>query len=64
VLLIEEKIGVGFAIVYPNKCVARGENCLRHAQQNRNVRNTLFITRRPGIENSMVPLAFSRDQES
>jgi hypothetical protein len=25
VLLIEEKIGVGFAIVYPNKCVARGE---------------------------------------
>jgi hypothetical protein len=67
--LIEEKIG--FAGVYADK---RGARCVNVAPVARNVSRhgatkplrsqRLFITAPAGIENNMVPLPFSRDQES
>jgi hypothetical protein len=70
--LIEEKIGFGFALVYPDKhsdrCVNIATVARKVSRHGHNESATLATPLHnragPGIENNMVPLQFSRDQES
>jgi hypothetical protein len=62
---IEEKIDIGFAGIYPDKRCAR---CVNVAPVARNISRHGATKpqpsqRRPGIENKMMSLPFSRDQE-
>jgi hypothetical protein len=68
--LIEEKIGIGSAGVYPDIRCARcvnvapvARNVSRHDATKPQRSQRLFIIARPYIENNMLPLPFSRDQE-
>jgi hypothetical protein len=62
--LIKEKIGVGFAGVYPDKCGARCEKCFTpRRNETATFATPLYNRNRPGIEINMVPLPFSGDQE-
>jgi hypothetical protein len=54
--LIEEKIGIGFAGIYPDKRCALARNVSRHDATKTQGLQRLFITAPVGIENNMVPL--------
>jgi hypothetical protein len=68
--LIEEKLGIGLPGVYPDKRCARSvnvasvtRNVSRHDATKPKRSQRLLGTSPAGIENNMVPLPFSRDQE-
>jgi hypothetical protein len=62
--LVEEKLGAGFAVVCSDKRCVLCEKCFTPRRNETATFATPLYNRAPaGIENNMVPLAFSRDPE-